>query len=47
MRGDTKISWRAYLEDGVVGSVRASCGGNENDRERYASHRDNTKDQSE
>ena len=39
---------RTYLEDRlVVGSVRTSCGGDENNRERYASHRDNTKDQLE
>ena len=37
-----------YLENGlVVSSVRASCGSDEDNGERYASHRDNTKDRFE
>lgn len=37
-----------YLEGRlVVDSVRTSCGSDEDNRERYASHRDNTKDQLE
>ena len=39
---------RTYLEDWVVVSrVRASSGGDKSNRERYASHRDNTKDRLE